>query len=378
MKHTYCQNDEERRWFLTNEIELFRYRFNLMTKTEQLSYLKNSPNIKQFYDVVNDEQKQELKQELINSSSSFHYTHIQQTFDEVTYFRVRFQHVPDLVRLRRCYLRAGYAYISEHDIISFVLQQYRTSLSYQMTCASKKFHLMKKLDTRIASVLKVLGMKRTVGVTTTNFNENEQTETITYDMLDTLAKKSYPLCMRHLHEQMTKQHHLKHLGRLQYRLFLKGIGLSLDECLKFFRNEFVSNGSMNPTQFEREHVYNIRHAYGQEGKHTSYTPYSCVKIIQDPPPGVNEYHGCPYRHWDPNTLKQRLSTNYGIHDEQVLNEIVDRSQNHHYQIACQIYFEYQHNVKNHGIGINHPNQYFNESRKILTGGATASTKPTES
>lgn len=139
--------------------------------------------------------------------------------------------------------------------------------------------------------------------------------------------------------------------------------------MKFFRHEFVTNGGMNPAQFEREHTYNIRHAYGQEGKHTSYTPYSCMKIIQDPPPGVNEYHGCPYRHWDIPTLKQRLANNYDVNEE-TINEIIEKTKQHHYQIACQIFFEYQHKVKNYGVGINHPNQYFLESRKLLTGATT--------
>jgi DNA primase large subunit len=44
--------------------------------------------------------------------------------------------------------------------------------------------------------------------------------------------------MRHLHESLKQNHHLKHYGRLQYNLFLKGIGLPVDESLKFFRGEF--------------------------------------------------------------------------------------------------------------------------------------------
>jgi hypothetical protein len=122
---------------------------------------------------------------------------------------------------------------------------------------------------------------------------------------------------------------------------------------------------MNPAQFEREHVYNIRHAYGQEGKHISYTPYTCMKIIQDPPPGVNEHQGCPYRHWDVPTLKHRLPTNYELNGA-TINEIVEKTKQLHYQMACQIFFEGQHNVKNYGMEINHSNQYFNESCKLST------------
>jgi hypothetical protein len=40
-----------------------------------------------------------------------------------------------------------------------------------------------------------------------------------------LSRRSFPLCMRNLHENFRKNHHLKHWGRLQYGLFLKVIAL---------------------------------------------------------------------------------------------------------------------------------------------------------
>ena len=45
--------------------------------------------------------------------------------------------------------------------------------------------------------------------------------------------------MRHLHETLRSTHHLKHGGRMQYGLFIKGIGLSLEHSLKFWRDEFT-------------------------------------------------------------------------------------------------------------------------------------------
>lgn len=38
----------------------------------------------------------------------------------------------------------------------------------------------------------------------------------------------------------------------------------------------------------------------------------------------------------------------------------------HYQIACSKYFDAIHNT-DLGIGINHPNQYFEESQKLIKG-----------
>lgn len=54
-----------------------------------------------------------------------------------------------------------------------------------------------------------------------------------------LARESFPPCMRHLHESLRRDHHLRHFGRLQYGLFLKSIGLTLEQALTFWRTEFT-------------------------------------------------------------------------------------------------------------------------------------------
>src|SRR6202000_182373 len=48
----------------------------------------------------------------------------------------------------------------------------------------------------------------------------------------------FPLCMRSLHTNLRKNNHLKHFGRLQYTLFLKGLGLTLEDCILFWRRSF--------------------------------------------------------------------------------------------------------------------------------------------
>ena len=40
-----------------------------------------------------------------------------------------------------------------------------------------------------------------------------------------LAASAFPLCMQALQEGLRANHHLKHWGRMQYGLFLKGVGL---------------------------------------------------------------------------------------------------------------------------------------------------------
>ncbi|KAK4825191.1 hypothetical protein QYF61_024671, partial [Mycteria americana] len=61
-------------------------------------------------------------------------------------------------------------------------------------------------------------------------------------------------------------------------------------------------------RFDKGYAYSIRHNYGKEGKRTDYTPYSCMKIIMSNPPSQGDYHGCPFRHSDPELLKQKLQS----------------------------------------------------------------------
>lgn len=64
---------------------------------------------------------------------------------------------------------------------------------------------------------------------------------ITPDMIDELSAKSFPLCMRQLHDTLRTSHHLRHGGRLTYGLFLKAAGLTLEDALYFWRSHFTKN-----------------------------------------------------------------------------------------------------------------------------------------
>ena len=95
--------------------------------------------------------------------------------------------------------------------------------------------------------------------------------------LDYHARQSFPPCMKVLFTALKNQHHLKHFGRLQLGLFLKGVGLTVDEAMQFWRMEFTKK--IDGDKFEKNYAYNIRHMYGQEGKKNDYRPWNCTKVI---------------------------------------------------------------------------------------------------
>lgn len=83
--------------------------------------------------------------------------------------------------------------------------------------------------------------------------------------------------MKVLFTALKNQHHLKHFGRLQLGLYLKGVGLTMEEAQKFWKDEFTKK--MDGDKFEKNYAYNIRHMYGQEGKRNDYKGWNCVKVI---------------------------------------------------------------------------------------------------
>lgn len=103
-------------------------------------------------------------------------------------------------------------------------------------------------------------------------------------MIDDLARKHFPLCMRMLHNNLREDSHLKHQGRLQYGLFLKVglwvmlchvlnsmvqvIGLSIEEAMAFWKQAFSKK--TNDEKFRKEYEYNIKHSYGLVGKMANY------------------------------------------------------------------------------------------------------------
>jgi DNA primase large subunit len=149
---------------------------------------------------------------------------------------------------------------------------------------------------------------------------------------------SFPLCMQNLHRSLRRDSHLKHYGRLQYTLFLKGIGLNLEECLVFWRGGFKT---ITDDQFNKEYRYNVRHSYGDVGgdsnrRGNGYSPFSCQKILTEHPPGPGEAHGCPYRHFSTENLISLLRQ-VGVSDHQVLQGVKEDKEKTKYHLACNRY-----------------------------------------
>ncbi|XP_068423966.1 DNA primase large subunit [Clinocottus analis] len=353
LRLAYCQTEDLRRWFIQQEVDLFRYRFNNLDSKQKLEFLHKN-NLQ--YDTISVEDKKILQDKLVSSS----YTVSGVKVEDQDFYKVPFQDALDLVRTRKVYLKAGYAYIPHQDIVTIVINDFRTRLSKALALTARSLPAVHS-DERLQPLLNHLSHAY-VGQ---DYSIQKNVGKISLEQIDPLSGKSFPLCMRQLHQSLRENHHLRHGGRMQYGLFLKGIGLSLEQALQFWRSEFI-RGKVDADKFDKAYAYSVRHMFGKEGKRTDYTPYSCMKVILSNPPSQGDHHGCPFRHSDPELLKQKLQV-YKVSPSGI-SQILELVKGMHFQLACQKYFELTHNIEDATFSLNHPNQYFIESQKVLGGG----------
>lgn len=297
LRLAYCRTEELRRWFIARETELFRLRFTNL-RGEALDAFFKINNL--CYTSISDEEKNGVIL-FLRESTSINTANQFQNVDNMKFYKVKFYEVLDLVRSRKVYVSGGYAYIPQKDFISVLATQFKTNLKQSLAIASHHLGEIEQ-DERLVSLLKGLHQ---------SYSGNDYSETkstVPIESLDSLSVKSYPLCMRQLHEQLRVAHHLKHGGRLQYGLFLKGIGVTLEDSLRFWREEFTK--IMDLDKFEKQYAYNVRYNYGKEGSKKNYSPFSCMRIINETV-GPGDCHGCPYRHCDVSNLKNKLQ-GYGL------------------------------------------------------------------
>ena len=360
LRLAYCRTEDTRRWLISTECALFKYRFenesnqSVIARFLSLNGLSYQPIEENL--AVNMELLGKLR--AIRSADS----QLNPITANTLFYRVPFEEAFDLVRERRVYLQGGWAYIPRANLVHIVVNKYRTHLSQQL---ASTFRFLQSgtssatNDERITPLLSSLA-KQSLGPQYKAVNIEGQ---VTKEQLPQLASSpSFPLCMSNLYTGLKQEHHLKHGGRMQLGLFLKDIGLSLNDALTFWKQSFSRRTPAD--KFEKEYAYNIRHNYGKEGKRQNYTAYSCMKIIQSQPAST-DHHGCPFRHSKQEDVRRMLASRNV--SKEGMDEIVRLVKSSDYQIACTRLFTLTHNGVDPLMPVSHPNKYFDDSRKLISG-----------
>ncbi|EPS43941.1 hypothetical protein H072_2062 [Dactylellina haptotyla CBS 200.50] len=390
LRLAFARSDDLRRRFTRTESILFRHRFTTDDTRERAEFMNSLELDSQ---PVSDAEKAQYADDLkavLTSGSRMPAEKARQQFEAETYLKVDWDRVSDLVETRRVFLRGGKAYVPNSMLLSLVMAEFSKRLDDALIKTARVLPRLDE-DDRLIPILNHLSK----GFTAPEYNSSASPATLSGDAISAAQidglSVHFPLCMRNLHTAVRRDKHLKHFGRLQYGLFLKGLGLSIDEAIVFWRQAF---SKFTDDQFNKEYRYNIRHSYGLQGAGRNYKPYSCQQILMEHPPGTGDNHGCPYRHFSPDNLNMVLGSIMGVEDRSVLQGVKQDVGAKKFHLACNRVFEHLHEKElkrekdaNGGSSgretIIHPNEYFDRSwslknpdkaRKRENGGSSSQVK----
>ena len=387
-----CRNADHRKWFVQNELELFKYRFKQLDTEAKIEFMKN--NDFKTYSTVSSkecaERADDLRDILQNdfefrklmsaranpagdkllSGAEWSRVCADAAKDATGWYKVDFEDVASLVRSRRTYMLDGAAWVRRESLDALVLSHFRTVMSEGVANAIQMFKRFEEAESnRLTPLLKSLH-QRYVGKAYTF--DGSESDVLTISAMEATTE-SFPLCMRQLYKALKTKHHLTHTGRRALQLYLKGTGMPLGDALVFWKTEFTKSPDCSAEKFEKDYAYGIRHSYGKEGKRVNYTPHSCGQCIASDP-GVKDDHGCPFKTLTANkgnkeakdaNVKQLNDMLRGMNISQnKTNAIVSKAQANHYQIACNMTFAALHEDTEIDAGVHSPHQYYLESRKI--------------
>lgn len=332
LRLAFASTQDLRQRFARLETQLFKLRIQQDDLRERRSFIESLP---MSWETVSEEEKSMWLNDLKAATSL-------KRDEEPTWFKCDWEAVPDLVERRQVLLKRGKAYVHVREQTNMVVNEFSRQLESGLELAARFLPRMDE-DNRLAPILHHLS--QSFVAPDAEYAESSSIgdgANITAASIDGLSSQ-FPLCMQNLHRELRKNNHLKHFGRLQYTLFLKGIGLNLQECITFWRRSFKL---ITDDKFKSEYLYNIRHAYGDVGgdanrRGRGYTPYSCQKLLTEALPSSGQNHGCPYRTYSPDNLIALLQ-NVGVSDRDLLKTVREDVGKQRYHIACNRVFESAH------------------------------------
>lgn len=357
----FSRTKELRDKFVKNETILFKIRFNQLSTKEQQNFIK-SLNLP--WDFISSEEKMKYSSNLYKSIAPSLQFQLQlsdenskkQFFENEQFIKLPFENVLDLVSHRSIFLNKGYAYIPQFQQLQLLINEYQSHLNQQLLSAAHAFPSLDE-DDRILPILTHLSTNSNVSYTPDY--ESSSSDITAKTVHSKRITSNFPLCGSQLMDGLTQTHHLKYIARQQFTLFLKGIGLSLDQALEFWQNEFTR--SISSDKFQKEYAYNIRHSYGKEGARINYKPWDCKTILSKPRPAKGEFHGCPYRDLSSEVLSMKLQ-NMGLGDREIM-DVVEISSKGEYTGACTKVLELKSGINEVVV---HPNLYFDRMRQSQT------------
>lgn len=333
VKLAYSSRQDEINWFITQETRLFRARISKYNDKEWNNILQANLGFRY----------KQLTEIDLQSLPFFDHTDIQ-----VGFYKVPFIHAYSLMPER--FPVDGYIYVPQDQFCQVLSELFYTILEQSV----KSMSSVEIDNIMLTKILQNIDTPQSQAYEAKNLD-------LDISNIEAAAQTHFPPCMKRLYTALRTHHHLKHFGRLQLGLFLKGLGFSMEDAIRFWREEFCQ--TMTVDKFIKMYEYSIRHYYGKVGKMADYNPWGCYKITKFEGIGESEHHGCPFRHAQRTELHKILAS-YNLKQPDIVN--ISKKAYEHPQIACIDLFKATHETAPlellEYVG-RHPNAFYDASRQ---------------
>ncbi|ETO81416.1 hypothetical protein F444_04251 [Phytophthora nicotianae P1976] len=317
LRLAFCRVSSRWDWLVTAESKLLATRLSKLPPYTSVALLK----------------REGIKHELLNEDNP------DMDITQRSIYRVPFSEAPGLVKHREVVIHDGFCLVPLRKMSVVAVYHFRRCLEEQMRDLQCAIPAQVPELERLTPILDGFVVEaRVLTGAASSMTKKADRPKLEVKEIDQVAEKHFPLCMKQLHRKLRENHHLKYDGRVQYRMFLKGAGFSVHECIQFFRSEFIK--TIPAAKFDKEYTYHIRHSYGLEGSRKDYAPLDCEQIISGGAPSHGQYHGCPFKHWGRPALQEELRR-HGL-SLQAAMEITQQASTGNCQGACRAFFEATH------------------------------------
>ncbi|CAK9828907.1 DNA primase large subunit [Anthophora retusa] len=236
--------------------------------------------------------------------------------------KVRYELVPDLIKRRKLDLNAGYAIVHCSKWKSILTSLFSTYITKELACIKSKAQYTINHDTRLDYLYHKIHCKI--------FQVNHVYGHITRENID-----------------------------IEMKYFPPYGGMHLEDAVNYWKEEYSKPHSCssvclhNWQSNERKFIYSIRHLYGLEGSRKNYKSPTCNSICMNISSPMYE-GGCPFKHFDMNTLKSLLCLS--LSNDKVTGLLQTISSDNP-QASCAEFFKMLNQDRNE-IVISSPLQYY--------------------
>lgn len=280
------------------------------------------------------------------------------------FLKVPFYEAGRYLSRRRLLLMEGHAFIRKSEVVDMVLMRNRENLQQRI----RENAMSPAWDRLPQEIHPMMQYYREMVHKKAGYRLKEggyHTESCTSSYVKQEAVEMFPPCMHFVYREFMKRGHLKHFGRLQLIIFLKGVGLSYAEATKFFSER---------EPLTKDYVYQLKHAYGEEGSRTNYSPYGCANLLKAMR-NAGDVNGClmckrQFKMEDIETNLDNMLITKGFDEVQradILNDVIPFVESNQPTHACTrfLYRSMKKEYDEEYSDINHPNSYFSRARRLV-------------